>query len=197
MNATPRTTAANVRAALDAFRRIVQALRMDRAGRPRGLSSAQLFAMQQIDEHPGASVNDLAALTVTHQSSVSVVIQRLVEQRLVIRTTADDDRRRLSLELTAEGRRVLRRAPAAVQERLIAAVAALPGGERRSLARSLEKVARAVAPQDGAHPPMFFEEAPTSRRAARTRDPRARRARPEATPQRGPRSSSSPTRRGG
>ena len=43
-----------------------------------GLSSAQLFALQQIAEHPGASINDVAALTFTHQSSVSVVIQRLV-----------------------------------------------------------------------------------------------------------------------
>jgi DNA-binding MarR family transcriptional regulator len=157
MKRIPRTPAADVRAALDAFRRIVQALRMDRAERPRGLSSAQLFAMQQIAEHPGASVNELASLTFTHQSSVSVVVQRLVEQRLVVRKTAPEDRRRQSLGLTAEGRRVLRRAPAAVQERLIAAISTLPAADRRALARSLERVARAIAPEDGEHPPMFFE----------------------------------------
>jgi DNA-binding MarR family transcriptional regulator len=186
MNRTRRTPASDVRAALDAFRRLVQALRLDRAARPRGLSSAQLFALQQIADHPGASVNDLAALTFTHQSSVSVVIQRLVDERLVVRTTAADDRRRQSLELTAEGRRVLRRAPAAVQERLIAAVAALPARERRALARTMEKIARAIAPEEGAHPPMFFEDAATSRRAARTQDPRAPRATRGATPPRAP-----------
>jgi DNA-binding MarR family transcriptional regulator len=113
--------------------------------------------MQQIAEHPGASVNELASLTFTHQSSVSVVVQRLVEQRLVVRKTAPEDRRRQSLGLTAEGRRVLRRAPAAVQERLIAAISTLPAADRRALARSLERVARAIAPEDGEHPPMFFE----------------------------------------
>ena len=49
------------------------------ASRSARLGSAQLFALQQIAEHPDASVNDIAALTFTHQSSVSVVIQRLVD----------------------------------------------------------------------------------------------------------------------
>src|SRR2546421_7187109 len=54
----------DVRVALDAFRHIVQALRVGRAGEGcAGLGSAQLFALQQIAEHPDASVNDVAALT--------------------------------------------------------------------------------------------------------------------------------------
>jgi DNA-binding MarR family transcriptional regulator len=156
-----RAAAADVRAALDAVRRIVQGLRAgggDGSRRAR-LSSAQLFALQQIGEHPGASVNDIAALTFTHQSSVSVVIQRLVGRRLVARVTAADDRRRQRLELTAKGRALLRSAPVAVQEQLIAAIAGLTPGDRRVLSRALTRVARAVAPAGARpHPPMFFEE---------------------------------------
>lgn len=149
-----------MRAALDAFRSIVQSLRVgDRDGeRHAGISSAQLFALQQIAEHPRVSINELAALTFTHQSSVSVVIQRLVEQGLVTKIAASDDRRRQVLVLTEKGRRALRRAPAAVQERLIAAISALPAADRRALARSLGDVARVVAPRGAAHPPMLFEE---------------------------------------
>jgi len=150
----------DVRVALDAFRRIVQALRAGRAGEGgRGLGSAQLFALQQIAEHPDASINDVASLTCTHQSSVSVVIQRLVRQRLVAKVASSQDRRRQRLAVTAKGRRLLGRAPIAVQEHLIAAIAALPPADRRVLARSLSAVARMVAP-DGAspHPPMFFED---------------------------------------
>jgi MarR family transcriptional regulator, lower aerobic nicotinate degradation pathway regulator len=157
----PGTRSSDVRAALDAFRRIVQALRVGaRAGeRGAGLSSAQLFALQQIAEHPGASINDVAALTFTHQSSVSVVIQRLVAQRLVAKVAASHDRRQLNLELTAAGRRVLRRGPVIVQERLIAAISALPAAERRRFARALGDVARMVTPKDAApHPPMLFED---------------------------------------
>jgi hypothetical protein len=50
-------------------------------------------------------------------------------------------------------------APVAVQEHLIAAIAALPAADRRALARSLSAVARLVAPAGAApHPPMFFED---------------------------------------
>jgi DNA-binding MarR family transcriptional regulator len=154
-------SSSEVRAALDAVRRIVQALRM--AGREgerlAGVSSAQLFALQQIAEHPSVSINDLAALTFTHQSSVSVVIQRLVRQRLVAKVAATDDRRRQRLAVTAKGRRALQRAPAAVQERLIAAISALSAADRRALTRSLGHVARLVLPETAAaHPPMFFED---------------------------------------
>ena len=150
----------DVRVALDAFRHIVQALRAGRAAKEHGgLGSAQLFALQQIAEHPDASINDVAALTCTHQSSVSVVIQRLVRQRLVAKVASSQDRRRQRLAVTAKGRRLLGRGPVAVQEHLIAAVAALPGADRRALARSLSAVARLVAPEGVTpHPPMFFEE---------------------------------------
>jgi DNA-binding MarR family transcriptional regulator len=147
-----------VRQALDALRHIVQTLRLGRVRQRAGLSSAQLFALQQIAEHPDASVNDIAALTFTHQSSVSVVIQRLVRQGLVAKMAASDDRRRQKLALTAKGRRVLGRAPVAVQEHLITAIASLAPRERQVLARSLAAIARQIAPgQKSRHAPMFFE----------------------------------------
>jgi DNA-binding MarR family transcriptional regulator len=152
-------SSADVRAALDALRRIVQALRHPaaRGGRQR-LTSAQLFALQRVAEHPGLSLNELAALTFTHQSSVSVVVQRLVEHGLVARVHASDDHRRLRLTLTREGRRFLHDAPPAVQDQLIAAMRALPAAKRRTLARALADLAQAVAPTDDTHhPPMFFE----------------------------------------
>ena len=161
----------DVRVSLDAFRHIVQALRAGRAGEDYGgLGSAQLFALQQIAEHPDASINDVAALTCTHQSSVSVVIQRLVRRRLVAKVVSSHDRRRQRLAVTAKGRRLLGRAPVAVQEHLIAAIAALPVTDRRALARSLSAVARLVAPDGVApHPPMFFEDVNGERRTPRKR----------------------------
>ncbi len=164
--ASPSATPTDVRQALDAFRHIVQALRAARAdtGRP-ALGSAQLFALQRIAEHPGSSVNDVAALTFTHQSSVSVVIQRLVEQGYVARVASDTDRRRQQLAVTAKGRRLLARAPSAAQGDLIAAIASLPDRERRAFAASLTAVARMVTPsRPGQHPPMFFEERPRNTR---------------------------------
>ena len=55
-------------------------------------------------------MNEIAALTFTHQSSVSVVIQRLVRRGLVAKVPSRDDRRRHKLALTPKGRRLLSRA---------------------------------------------------------------------------------------
>ena len=149
----------DVRVVLDALRRIVQALRTDtrHRGRGRSVSHAQLFALQQIAAHPGSSINDVAALTFTHQSSVSVVVQRLVERRLVARIASTDDRRRQRLILTALGHRVLASAPAAVPERIVAAISRLPRRRRCALAESLDRIAREVAPATAGSPPMFLE----------------------------------------
>lgn len=157
----------DVRLALDAFRRIVQALRTAARDTERhvGLSTAQLFALQQLAAAPGASVNDLAARTFTHQSSVSVVVQRLVDRRLVQKMTAKDDRRRVRLALTESGKAVLRRSPEPVQERLIAGLSALAEDRRHMVAEALNEIAQAI---DGRHspPPMLFEERRRARRRA-------------------------------
>jgi DNA-binding MarR family transcriptional regulator len=149
---------ADVRTALDAFRRIVQALRTGSRETERvvGLSSAQLFALQQLAVRPGMSINELAAVTFTHQSSVSVVVQRLVERKLVVKVASRDDRRRAQLALTEAGTALLRRSPEPVQDRLIAAIGSLNDTERRALAHSLTEVARAIGAPAAA--PMFFED---------------------------------------
>lgn len=147
-----------LRAVLDALRAIVQALRLSGGGARRGVSSAQLFALQQIAEQPRLSINELAARTFTHQSSVSVVVQRLVARQLVAKVAAPDDRRRLCLELTASGRRALLRAPTSVQARLIEAITNLPAEQRRVLGSALAQIARTVAPDIVGRAPMLFEE---------------------------------------
>ena len=79
---------ADVRAVLDGVRRIVQSLRESSrwAEKHVGMTGAQLFVLQKLEESPAQSLNDLAARTHTHQSSVSTIVARLVDQGLVTRT---------------------------------------------------------------------------------------------------------------
>ena len=149
---------AATRAVLDAFRRIVQAIRESSrdAERRVGLSGAQLFVLQTVAEQPGLSMNDLAEATHTHQSSVSVVVSRLIRARSLERTTAASDGRRAEIRLTALGRRRLARAPHTAQGRLVAAVNGLGLRERRRLAASLELIVRRMA-LERQRAGMFFE----------------------------------------
>jgi DNA-binding MarR family transcriptional regulator len=139
-----RTT--DVRAALDALRRIVQGIRTHgaQAERSTGLTGAQLFVLQQLAEAPAQSLNELSARTRTHQSSVSTVVTRLVERRLVSRRRSPKDGRRLLLEVTPAARALLAGAPETAQSRLIAALEALPAARRRALVRDLAALVAAL-----------------------------------------------------
>jgi DNA-binding MarR family transcriptional regulator len=161
----------DVRIAIDAFRAVVQALRTTSrdAEKRVGVSAAQLFALHELASRSGASINDLAVRTFTHQSSVSVVVQRLVDRRLVMRRPAADDRRRVELELTTAGRAILRRAPEPVQQRLIAAIHALPPRRRAVFAQSLRDIAARVTQAATLPPVMFFEDSNHTSRGRRRR----------------------------
>src|ERR1700730_535689 len=65
---------------LDSIRRLVRLLRLsDRvAQRELGLSAAQLFVLQELGKTPALSLSEVAERTRTDQSSVSVVVTRLV-----------------------------------------------------------------------------------------------------------------------
>ncbi|HEX3903922.1 MAG TPA: MarR family transcriptional regulator [Polyangia bacterium] len=171
---SPRASGAQrdpaTRAVLDAIRRIVRALRESSRTSERsvGLGAAQLFVLQRLAGAPALSLNELAERTLTHQSSVSVVVSRLVKAGLVARTRAPTDGRRVQITLTAAGRAALSRAPAAAQDRLIAALGLLGATARKDLARQLGRLVEAMAlPLH--HPPMFFEAAPRARRRSRAR----------------------------
>jgi DNA-binding MarR family transcriptional regulator len=142
----PNASRPHTREALDAIRRIVQALReSSRAAEKRaGLSGAQLFVLHALEESPRLSLNDLAERTRTHQSSVSAVVARLTRERLVERGTARGDARRAEIRLSARGHSRLRTAPRTAQERLIAAVDALPSADRRRLAATLARLVDAM-----------------------------------------------------
>ena len=154
---------------LDCIRRLVRLLRLsDRAAQALvGLSGAQLFVLNELGETPALSLNELAERTRTDQSSVSVVVTRLVEAGLVSRERSRDDARRLVLTLTRSGRTALQRAPAVAQQNILAALEQLPAAERRRFADTFTAILDAVGAEAAA--PMIFEDEQSPRPQARRR----------------------------
>jgi DNA-binding MarR family transcriptional regulator len=148
---------------LDDLRRIVRVLReSSRAAEGQlGVTGAQLFVLKALSEAPALSINALAERTRTHQSTVSVVVRRLVAGGLVKRSTSLTDGRRVELALTRRGRTLLARAPLAAQDRLIDALARLAAPARKVMAAQLREVVAAMQMGDEA-PAMFFEDEESS-----------------------------------
>ncbi|HEU4564086.1 MAG TPA: MarR family winged helix-turn-helix transcriptional regulator [Gemmatimonadaceae bacterium] len=142
----------DVSAVLDGIRCITRALRVSsrEAEQRLGVSGAQLFVLQQLAQSPARSLNELAQRTRTDQSSASVVVSRLVARGLVAREVAVDDGRRVTLRVTPAGRAIVRRAPAAAQARLVAALERLPRAQVATLARALAALGTALERPDGA-----------------------------------------------
>jgi DNA-binding MarR family transcriptional regulator len=152
---------------LDAIRRLVRHLRLaDRAAQSDlGISGAQLFVLTELGKTPSLSLNELAARTRTDQSSVSVVVSRLVDAGLVTRDRDSRDARRLMLNLTRGGRAMLQRAPAVAQEQILAVIDRLAPPDRQQLADALTDLVDALGAEPGPAPMLFEEdERPRARR---------------------------------
>jgi DNA-binding MarR family transcriptional regulator len=147
-----------------------------------GVTNAQLFLLQQIRAGRHLTVNELAALAMTTQSTVSIVLSRLESKGLVKRTRSPVDRRSVVLQLTAAGKRLLRRAPRPATSEVLRALARLSEEELTAVSRGLGALGRelglAVKPQS-----MLFEEDGRGRRetqhtrrhaAKNKREPRSR-----------------------
>jgi len=143
---------------MNAIRSIVRALRINTRAieLKMGISLAQLFVLQQLAERAADSLNDLAERTATHQSSVSVVVRRLVERGYVTRTSSSADKRRIEIALTPQGRELLTGAPTTIQTQMMAAMSRMAPNDREALADLLEKWLR-EAKIDFAAPPMLGE----------------------------------------
>jgi len=125
---------------MDAIRCVVHALRVASRTfeRELGLSAAQLFVLRKLANSKALSLNELAQRTLTHQSSVSVVVQKLVKAGMVLTSPSPIDGRRVELALTAKGRRTIAKSPEMMQDKLIEALENMPGDSRRRLAELLQ-----------------------------------------------------------
>ena len=154
---------------LDNIRRIVRLLRLGsrEAERRVGLTGAQLFVLEKLAEAKTLSVNELAERTHTHQSSVSVVAQALVDKGLIARARAADDARRLELSLTPQARALLRKAPDAAQDQLIDAIGRMPANLRGQLARGLARLCEEAGIAGEEAQMLFADEQPAQKGSRR------------------------------
>ncbi|HYM21009.1 MAG TPA: MarR family transcriptional regulator [Candidatus Kapabacteria bacterium] len=160
MSTIPHSVSLETRNIINSIRRLVQSIRVASRDSEKkvGLSAAQLFVLQKLKEEHGLSLNDLAERTLTHQSSVSVVIKRLVEKDLVRRERSDEDGRQLVLGITPKGRRLLVRAPHAKQDWLITALEQMKPVSRKRFDRAFTELLELSGLAKKGYPPLLFAE---------------------------------------
>lgn len=122
---------------------VVHALdtRSKRMARDLGVTGPQRLVLRVVGLRPGMSAGALAAVIHLHPSTLTGVLQRLVQQKLLARTTDVADGRRAILHLTAAGARVNRVSRGTVEHAVASALAGLDRRDHDAATRVLSLIA--------------------------------------------------------
>jgi DNA-binding MarR family transcriptional regulator len=102
-----------------------------------GVTSHQATLLWLVKSRPGASLRELARAEGISAPSLSAHVDRLEGLGLIRRVRSNDDRRRVGLELTTEGRSTLRRVRARRTTWLADRLGRLSDADRERIERAL------------------------------------------------------------
>lgn len=142
------------------LRRVVQALHAfsQDVYRQYGLTGPQLWALKTLQRAGRLSAGQLARALAVHQSSVSILVDRLEKRGLVHRRRARADGRFVHLELTKRGRALSTMAPEPAQGRLLHGLQEMSRAEVSQIRHAVERLVEAMEAGDTTARFFFSDE---------------------------------------
>lgn len=127
---------------IDNLRRIFQILneQSKKVEKETGLTGPQLWAIKVIYENAPLNLSDLANRLYLHSTTVVGIVDRLETHNFVKRTRSKDDRRMVSIELTAKGKSLIKNAPEVAQGLLVAGLEELPLTHLLEINKSMKRL---------------------------------------------------------
>jgi DNA-binding MarR family transcriptional regulator len=113
-----KTQAAVSDGVLISLRRIIQAIDLHsrQLARQHGITTPQLIILKQVEAEGAITVSKLAKQISLKQTTVTDILNRLEKKKLIRRTKDTSDRRRVVIEETDTGKKLLDAAPSPLQE---------------------------------------------------------------------------------
>ena len=91
-----------------------------------GLPASQMWVLQEVCRTEGIGINDIATRMGIHQSTASLLVDKLVSGGMVSKFRQNDDQRRVRLRLEQAGQEALANLPGPAEGIVPAALSALP-----------------------------------------------------------------------
>ena len=113
-----------------------------------GITGPQLWALKTISQNESLSLSDLGKRMYLHPSTITGVIDRLEKKRYVARIRDQVDRRVIYVQLTAEGKRLAKRAPNPAQGKMIYGLKNLKRRELNLIYDSVQKLVKIMEAQN-------------------------------------------------
>jgi DNA-binding MarR family transcriptional regulator len=76
-----------------------------------GVTGSQLWILQEVAQTPDIGISELAERLSIHQSTCSILVEKLVTRGLIIKERGKEDQRRVGLCVTEDANQVLKKAP--------------------------------------------------------------------------------------
>lgn len=107
-----------------------------------GMPGSQMWVLQEVEHHPGIGIGELAVRMGIHQSTCSLLVDKLVAQGCLVKQRNGRDQRRVGLGLAANGVAALAALPGSAEGILPEALAALPDVVLKTLNINLNELIR-------------------------------------------------------
>ena len=91
-----------------------------------GVTGPQRLVLRIVDRYPGLSAGELARIIRLHPSTITGVVQRLVDKKLLERVGDRTDRRRVQLRLRPEAKRYTRRSEGTIESGIARVLSQVP-----------------------------------------------------------------------
>ncbi|MCC2679788.1 MAG: MarR family transcriptional regulator [Pseudobdellovibrio sp.] len=147
---------------LNAIRKIVHDIRLSSSASEKnmGLSTAQIFVLHRLAQHESMSILELSQATFTNESSLEVVVSKLIDRRLIEYVYTSGFSSPAKMKITSQGSYLLDKCPSSVQQRLMLGFSKMTEEQQRSLAEGL-KVLMEKSNMSDEVTPMLLEDLAT------------------------------------
>ena len=113
-----------------------------------GLPGSQMWLLQEVQRSPGIGVSDLASRLGVHQSTGSLLVDKLVSRRFLRKERKASDLRCVGLHLGEEAERVLALLPGPAEGVLSEALSRIPAVALKTLNVNLDELISSLRDKD-------------------------------------------------
>jgi DNA-binding MarR family transcriptional regulator len=144
---------------MQSLRRIIKAIQdySREVSNKFGITGPQLWALKTVSQNGKLSLGELSERMYLHPSTITGVVDRLERKGYVVRGRGEEDRRVIKVQLTPEGKRLVRKAPNPVQGKMIYGLRGLRREKLNLIYDSVQKLVEIMEAQN-VKVTFFFDE---------------------------------------
>jgi len=107
-----------------------------------GITGPQLWTLKALSANGSLPLGQLSKMMYLHPSTITGVVDRLEKKGYVVRDRVHEDRRVVMVQLTPNGRKVIRRAPSPIQGKMIYGLRKLKREDLNFIYHSVERLVK-------------------------------------------------------